>query len=155
MNLNAVKHVHIWKKQMSINHLNNFPNANALTLGHDIHYISFEILNHVVCFKKLNHLYIKSIYFCFENILELLHYASNVSLINIRSIFACNRTCNTIQTTEYYNDLLKDNHVKCCTIEDICDCYTIKILTKLFKKLIYLKVNMNVQQIQKIDDGIN
>jgi hypothetical protein len=39
MNLNAVKHVHIWKKQMSINHLNNFRNANTLTLDHDINYI--------------------------------------------------------------------------------------------------------------------
>ncbi|CAF4222425.1 unnamed protein product, partial [Rotaria sp. Silwood2] len=46
MNSNAVKHVHIWRKQMSINHLNNFRNANTLTLGHDINYISFEILNH-------------------------------------------------------------------------------------------------------------
>ncbi|CAF1020816.1 unnamed protein product [Rotaria sordida] len=154
MNLNAVKHVHIWKKQMSINHLNNFRNANTLTLGHDINYISFEILNHVVCFKKLNHLYIKSIYFCFENILELLHYAPNISSINIQAIFVCNRTYNTIQNTEYYNDLLNNNHVKSFTTRDNCDFYTINMILSLFNKINYLKLNINVQQIQQIADHL-
>ncbi|CAF4057928.1 unnamed protein product [Rotaria sordida] len=154
MNLNAVKHVHIWKKQMSINHLNNFRNANTLTLGHDINYISFEILNHVVCFKKLNHLYIKSIYFCFENILELLHYAPNISSINIQAIFVCNRTYNTIQNTEYYNDLLNNNHVKSFTTRDNCDFYTINMILSLFNKINYLKLNINVQQIQQIADRL-
>jgi len=166
MKLNAVKHVYIWKKPMPINHLNNFRNANTLTLGHDINYIPrsnkhgcerpFTEEKTVVHCLSTRKPYTISVFLCIGsycsvyghgNILELLHYALNISSINIQAIFVCNRAYSTIQKTEYYNDLLNNNDVKCFTRRDNCDFYTINMILNLFNKINYLKLNINVQQI--------
>ncbi len=44
----------------------------------------------------------------------------------------------TIQKTEYYNDLLNNNHVKSFTTRDNCDFYTRNMILNLCNKINYL-----------------
>jgi hypothetical protein len=149
-NLNSVKHVLTWSKQVTDSSVNYFPHATELTIKYYFDTPDDSIitsLNRIVPLQQLTVLDIECPYFSWEQIVEVIHCTPNLHTFKFQSPRFDENSLKLIQQSEMFQYVSKTNKINNLELHLWCNLEEIPFILNLLPQLQYLKTRILRKQI--------
>jgi hypothetical protein len=153
INEDPVHHVCIHSADMIKQSADKFLYATKLTLCD-----TFEVprdsividLNHNLSLKQLTKLAVKCHHFHFQQLIELLQFTHNVHVLKLDSIVLNRTNAVSIQQNQLFQLVSNMNTITKVTINKESNLEKVQLLTAVFPRMEYLKINLFKQDLEPI-----
>ncbi|CAF1287375.1 unnamed protein product [Rotaria sp. Silwood1] len=153
ININSVTHLSIYNEEAIYNSINYFPNVIQLSIDYPFKTSNYSIsttLNRLLPLKQLTRLNFGHYIFPFEEIVKLLCFTRNLSVLQFEFSLRNETDIKSIQESETFQFVSKTNKIKILNILNEYSFKQLELVAGLLPRVEYLKTHIGTRELKQM-----